>query len=71
MRLSHLYKRVCLSVGPLVRRSVGPSVGPSVRNAFVSAGRDEPANDLYRVHELVPFDFSAKFCFYISKHNKF
>ena len=23
---SHLYKRVCLSVGPSVRRSVGPSV---------------------------------------------
>ena len=52
-REPRLYKRVCPSVGPsvgpLVRRSVGPSVG----NAFVSAGRDEPANDLFRVYELV------------------
>ena len=40
---------VGLSVGP----SVGPSVGLSVGNAFVSAGRDEPANDLFRVYELV------------------
>ena len=44
-----LYKRVCPSVGP----SVGQSVGPSVGNAFVSAGRDEPANDLFRVYKLV------------------
>ena len=52
---------MCPSVGSLVRQSVGPSVrwsvGPSVRwsvgNAFVSAGRDEPANDLFRVYELV------------------
>ena len=40
-----------------VRPSVGPSVGPSVRrsvgDAFVSAGRDEQANDLLRVYELV------------------
>ena len=40
---------MCPSIGP----SVGLSVGPSVRNAFVSAGRDEPANDLFRVYELV------------------
>ena len=38
-------KRVCPSVGP----SVGLLVHRSVRNAFVSAGRDEPANDLFRV----------------------
>ena len=30
---SHLYKRVCLSVGPSVRLSVRPSVGPSVRRS--------------------------------------
>ena len=42
---SHLYNRACPSVGPSVRRSV--------RNAFVSAGRDETANDLFRVYELV------------------
>ena len=40
---------VCPSFGPCVR----PSVSPSVRNAFVSAGRDEPANDLFRVYKLV------------------
>ena len=34
-----------------VHRSVGPSVGPSVM--LLSAGRDEPANDLFRVYELV------------------
>ena len=38
-----LYKRVC--------PSVGPSVGPLVM--LLSAGRDEPANDLFRVYELV------------------
>ena len=38
---------VGLSVGPLVRRSVGPLV------MLLSAGRDEPANDLFRVYELV------------------
>ena len=42
-----LYKRVCPSVGRSVRRSVGPSV------MLLSAGRDEPANDLFRVYELV------------------
>ena len=36
-----------------IRGRVRPSVGPSVGNAFVSAGRDEPANDLFRVYELV------------------
>ena len=41
------------SIRGCVRPSVGRSVGPSVRNAFVSAGRDEPANDLFRVYELV------------------
>ena len=44
-REPQLYKSVFPSVGPLVRWSVG--------NAFVSAGRDEPANDLFRVYELV------------------
>ena len=43
---------VCPSVGPSVGRSVGPSVGPSAM--LLSAGRDEPANDLFRVYELVP-----------------
>ena len=46
-----------MSVGPSVSPSVGPSVGPSdgpsVGNAFFSAGRNEPANDLFRVYELV------------------
>ena len=50
-REPRLYKRVCPSVGPSVRRSVGRSVGPSVM--LLSAGRDEPANDLLRVYELV------------------
>ena len=27
---THLYKRVCPSVGPTVRRSVGPSVGQTL-----------------------------------------
>ena len=36
------------SVGPSVRGSVGPSL-----MLFLSAGRDEPANDLFRVYELV------------------
>ena len=48
-REPRLYKRVCPSVGP----SVGPLVGPLV--TLLSAGRDEPANDLYRVYELVSF----------------
>ena len=47
--MSHDSKRGC------VRPSVGPSVGPSVRRSvtLLSAGRDEPANDLFRVYELV------------------
>ena len=32
--------------------SVGPSVRGSVRNAFFSAGRDEPGNDLLYVYDL-------------------
>ena len=44
------------SVGPLVRRSVSPLVRWSIGNASVSAGRDEPANDLLRVYELVDCD---------------
>ena len=35
-------------------------VRPSVHNAFVSAGRDEPANDLFRVYELVSQFFYIK-----------
>ena len=31
---THLYMRICVSVGRCVRRSVGPSIGLSVRNAF-------------------------------------
>ena len=42
--------------------SIGPSVGPLVRNAFVLAGRDEPANDLIREYELVPSYFKKKSC---------
>ena len=41
-REPRLYKRVC------------PSVGPSVM--LLSAGRDELANDLFRVYELVEQD---------------
>ena len=41
------------SIRGCVRPSVGPSVRLSVANAFVSTGRDEPANDLFRVYELV------------------
>ena len=33
---SHLYKRVCLSVGPSVRRSVRPSIGRTVRPSHTS-----------------------------------
>ena len=40
-----LYERVCPSVGWLVSWSIG--------NAFVLAGRDKPANDLFRVYKLV------------------
>ena len=39
------------SVGPSVRRSVRWSVRPSVM--LLSAGRDEPANDLFHVYKLV------------------
>ena len=49
--------RVCPSFHP----SVHLSVRPSVRNAFVSAGRDKPANDLFRVYELVVFLLKAMF----------
>ena len=42
---SHDSKRVCPSVSLLV--------GQSVRHVSVSAGRDEPANDLFSVYELV------------------
>ena len=46
-----------LTEGVSVRRSVSPSVGPSVRgsvrSAFVSTGRDKPANDLFLVYKLV------------------
>ena len=48
-----LYKRVCPSVSWLVRRLISLSVGQSVGNAFVLAGRDEPANGLFCVYELV------------------
>ena len=44
-REPRLYKRVCPSVGRSVGPSLGPLVGPLVGNAFVSACRDEPAND--------------------------
>ena len=39
------------SIRGYVRPSVGSSVGPSV--TLLSAGRDDPANDLFRVYELV------------------
>ena len=51
-------------VRPSVRRLVHRSVRRSVRNAFVSAGRDELANDLFRVHELVQFSSKSKSSFY-------
>ena len=38
---------MCPSVGPIIRRSVGPLV------MLLSAGRDEPANNLFRVYEFV------------------
>ena len=49
--VSHNTIKGCVrpSVGPLVRWSVNPSVG----NAFVWAGRDETANNLFRVCTLV------------------
>ena len=48
------------SVGPSVGPLVGPSVGPSVM--LLSAGRDEPANDLFCVYELVCFVNSLQTC---------
>ena len=36
---THLYKRVCPSVGPFVVLTVGPSVGPSVSNPFFFIGK--------------------------------
>ena len=50
-REPQLYKRVCPSVG----LSVGPSELLSVRNAFVLAGRDEPANNLFCVYKLLAY----------------
>ena len=47
--VSHDSIRGC--VHPLVRLSVHWSVGPSVM--LLLAARDEPANDLFRVYELV------------------
>ena len=41
------------SIRGCARPSVGPSVGQSIRIAFVSAGSDEPANDLFCVYQLV------------------
>ena len=45
-------------VRPSVRLSVRLSVGPLVM--LLSAGRDEPANDLFRVYELVFYTFSIE-----------
>ena len=47
--VSHDSIRRCLSVGP----SVHLSVRLLVNNAFVSAGREELANDLFCVYKLV------------------
>ena len=44
---------VHVSIRGCVLPSVRLSIRPLVRNAFVSAGRDEPTNDLFRVYELV------------------
>ena len=44
-----------MSVRWSVGRSVRWLVGPLVHNAFVSAGRDEPANDLFCVYKLVNY----------------
>ena len=41
------------SIRGCVRPLVGPSVRWLVRNAFVLAGRDEPANNLFHIYELV------------------
>jgi len=40
-----------------VRPSVGLLVCLSVRNAFFLVGRDEPANDLFRVYKLAAICF--------------
>ena len=45
------------SIRGCVRPSVRRSVGRLIRNAFFSAGSDEPANDLFRVYELVDKSF--------------
>ena len=52
------------SIRGCVRPSVRWSVGRSVRNNFFLAGRDEPANDLFRVYELVNMDlvYASKEC---------
>ena len=55
---SHDSIRGC--VRPLVRWSVGPLVRWSVGNAFVSAGRDELANVLFRVYKLVVVNIVSK-----------
>ena len=54
-----------MSVHQSVGRSVGWSVGWSVGLLvmLLSAGRDEPANDSFRVYELViDLEASLKFC---------
>ena len=43
------------SIRGCVRPLVGLLVGWSVGDAFVSAGRDEPANDLFHVYKLILF----------------
>ena len=45
-----------MSIRWLVRPSVHWSFGLSVGNAFVSVGRDKPANDLFWVYKLVYHD---------------
>ena len=35
---------------PQLYKRVFPTVGPLIRNAYVSAGRDKPANDLFWVY---------------------
>jgi len=51
------------SIRGYVGLSVGRLVSRSVRYAFVLVGRDEPANDLFRVYELV---FSTLLVWWIS-----
>ena len=45
-----------MSICWLVCLSVHWSVGPLVGIAFVLAGREKPANDLFRVYKLVYHD---------------